>query len=82
MYEVHAEGKRLQVMGSLGLQEDQEYPQGADLLILPFQGSEFSGSSSAGGRRAAAAQADFAGSFLTTHSRRYRSMSIRDGLKS
>lgn len=41
MYEVHAEGKRVQVMGSLGLQEDQEYPQGADLLILPFQGSEF-----------------------------------------
>mgnify|MGYP000299723673 CR=1 FL=1 len=27
MYEVHAEGKRVQVMGSLGLQEDQEYPQ-------------------------------------------------------
>ena len=41
MYEVHAEGKRVQVMGSLGLQENQEYPQGADLLILPFQGSEF-----------------------------------------
>lgn len=41
MYEVHAEGKRVQVMGSLGLQEDQEYPTGADLLILPFQGSEF-----------------------------------------
>ena len=41
MYEVHAEGKCVQVMGTLGLQEDQEYPQGADLLILPFQGSEF-----------------------------------------
>ena len=28
-------------LSRVGLQEDQEYPQGADLLILPFQGSEF-----------------------------------------
>lgn len=26
-------------MGSLGLREDTDYPQGADLLILPYQGS-------------------------------------------
>lgn len=39
MYEVCAEGKRVLVMGSLGLQENIEYPQGADLLILPYQGS-------------------------------------------
>lgn len=39
MYEVCAEGKRVIVMGSLGLQENIEYPQGADLLILPYQGS-------------------------------------------
>ena len=81
MYEVHAEGKRVQVMGSLGLQEDQEYPQGADLLILPFQGSEF--------LEAVALEVverlqpkRILLDHLTTHSRRYRSMSIRDGLKS
>ena len=80
MYEVHAEGKRVQVMGSLGLQEDQEYPQGADLLILPFQGSEF--------LEAVALEVverlqpkRILLDHLTTHSRRYRSMSIRDGLK-
>lgn len=39
LYEVCAEGKRVLVMGSLGLREDTDYPQGADLLILPYQGS-------------------------------------------
>lgn len=39
MYELHAEGKTVMVMGSLGLQEGTAYPTGADLLILPFQGS-------------------------------------------
>ena len=38
-YEVQAEGKRVFLMGSLGLAEDVEYPTGADLLVLPFQGS-------------------------------------------
>lgn len=37
-YEVRAEGKRLQIMGSLALEEDAEYPSGADALVLPFQG--------------------------------------------
>lgn len=38
IYEVQAEGKRVLVMGSLGIREDAAYPKGADLLILPYQG--------------------------------------------
>lgn len=38
-YEVCAEGKRVFLMGSPGLSENVDYPTGADLLILPFQGS-------------------------------------------
>ena len=37
-YEVCAEGKRVQIMGSLGLDENTDYPTGADVLILPYQG--------------------------------------------
>lgn len=40
LYEVQAEGKTVLVMGSLGLQEGISYPTGADLLILPYQGSK------------------------------------------
>ncbi len=39
LYEVQAEGKTVLVMGSLGLKEKEVYPAGADLLILPYQGS-------------------------------------------
>lgn len=39
LYELRAEGKTVLVMGSLGLKEEIAYPTGADLLILPFQGS-------------------------------------------
>lgn len=39
IYEIEAEGKRIQLLGSLGLKMDTEYKMGADLLILPFQGS-------------------------------------------
>ncbi|MBQ7840961.1 MAG: MBL fold metallo-hydrolase [Lachnospiraceae bacterium] len=39
IYEVQAEGKTILVMGSLGLADTVEYPVGADLLLLPFQGS-------------------------------------------
>ena len=39
MYEIEAEGKRIQLMGSMGMAEGVEYPTGADLLILPFQGT-------------------------------------------
>ena len=38
MYEVSCGGKRIQVLGSLGLDADTVYPTGADVLILPFQG--------------------------------------------
>ena len=38
MYEVSCGGKRVQVLGSLGLDEHTDYPTDADILILPFQG--------------------------------------------
>lgn len=38
MYEVSCGGKRIQVLGSLGLDANTDYPTGADILILPFQG--------------------------------------------
>ena len=37
-YEVTAGDKRIQVMGSMGLCPDVDYPTGADALILPYQG--------------------------------------------
>ena len=38
MYEVSCGGKRIQILGSLGLDKNTDYPVGADVLILPFQG--------------------------------------------
>ena len=38
-YEITAEGKRIQLMGSMGLDPAVDYPTGADALILPFQGT-------------------------------------------
>jgi L-ascorbate metabolism protein UlaG (beta-lactamase superfamily) len=38
-YEIEAEGKRIQLLGSMGLDLDTVYPTGADVLILPFQGT-------------------------------------------
>ncbi len=37
-YELECRGRRLQIMGSMGLDSGTEYPVGADLLILPYQG--------------------------------------------
>ncbi len=37
-YEVTEGDRRLQIMGSLGLDGDTAYPAGADWLVLPFQG--------------------------------------------
>lgn len=37
-YEVTAGERRIQIMGSLGLCPDADYPTGADALILPYQG--------------------------------------------
>lgn len=36
--EFSAEGKKVMVLGSAGLEESTEYPDGADLLVFPFQG--------------------------------------------
>ena len=37
-YELECNGKRLQIMGSMGLDESETYPTEADLLVLPYQG--------------------------------------------
>ena len=39
LYEIEADGKRIQLMGSMGMAEGVDYPNGANLLILPFQGT-------------------------------------------
>ena len=39
LYEISAEGKRIHLMGSMGMADGVQYPEGADLLILPFQGT-------------------------------------------
>jgi L-ascorbate metabolism protein UlaG (beta-lactamase superfamily) len=38
VYDISAADKRILLLGSLNLDDDTEYPKGADLLILPFQG--------------------------------------------
>ncbi|MCR4711731.1 MAG: MBL fold metallo-hydrolase [Clostridia bacterium] len=38
MYELEGEGKRIQILGSLGLDEATAYTPGADVLIMAFQG--------------------------------------------
>lgn len=38
VYEVSHGGKRVMILGSLGLDPETVYPVGADILILPFQG--------------------------------------------
>jgi hypothetical protein len=37
-YEIKAEGKRIQIMGSMGMDPETDYPEGADLLIMALQG--------------------------------------------
>ena len=39
VYEIDAEGKKVLLLGSLALDPEEEYPVGADLLILPYQGN-------------------------------------------
>ena len=39
LYEIRANGKQLQLMGSMGMDETVDYPAAADALILPFQGT-------------------------------------------
>jgi L-ascorbate metabolism protein UlaG (beta-lactamase superfamily) len=38
IYDIYSEQKRVLLLGSLNLDEHTEYPEGVDLLILPFQG--------------------------------------------
>ena len=38
-YLVEADGKRVFILGSLGLDSDTTYPQGVDSLVLPYQGA-------------------------------------------
>jgi len=38
-YEIEADGKRVQLMGSMGMDTDTDYPINADALVLPFQGT-------------------------------------------
>lgn len=38
-YEIEADGVRVHLMGSMGMADGVAYPTGADLLILPFQGT-------------------------------------------
>ena len=40
-FELEAEGKRIQIMGSLNLDEKENYVPGADLLVMPYQGNSF-----------------------------------------
>jgi len=37
-YDISVGNKRILILGSLNLDDNTEYPEGADLLILPFQG--------------------------------------------
>lgn len=38
-YDIHAGGRHIHLMGSMGMDESVDYPTGADALILPFQGT-------------------------------------------
>lgn len=39
-YQIEAEGKKVCLMGSLNLRDDVDYPVGADLVVLPYNGWE------------------------------------------
>ena len=39
VFSIEGEGRRVMVLGSLNLAEDETYPEGADLLVLPYQGT-------------------------------------------
>lgn len=38
LFDVECDGFRIQVMGSMGLDPQADYPTGADVLVLPYQG--------------------------------------------
>lgn len=37
-YDIEAEGKRIDILGSLNIRDDAEYPTGSDLLIMAYNG--------------------------------------------
>lgn len=37
-YQIEADGKTVELMGSMNLRDDVEYPPGADVLVLPYNG--------------------------------------------
>ena len=37
-YDIRCEGKRIGILGSMNYSENETYPDGADILVLPFQG--------------------------------------------
>ena len=39
-YQIEAEGKSVSIMGSLNLRNEVDYPTGADVLVLPYNGWE------------------------------------------
>ena len=39
-YQIEAEGKTLALMGSMNLRDEEDYPGGADVLVLPYAGWE------------------------------------------
>jgi len=41
VYDIGVVNKRILLLGSLNLDDNTEYPKGADLLILPFQGRSY-----------------------------------------
>lgn len=38
-YQIHAEGRRVMILGSLALDDNTEYPHDMDVLVLPYQGN-------------------------------------------
>ena len=38
-FDVHAEGREILILGSLALDPEETYPEGVDVLVLPYQGS-------------------------------------------
>ena len=38
-YDVKAEGREVLILGSLALDPDETYPEGADVLVMPYQGN-------------------------------------------
>ena len=40
IYQIEADGKTVMLLGSMNIRDEEEYPAGADLLVLPYNGWE------------------------------------------